>query len=106
MFLPTADAPFSTGQHSRQSICSQELVPGHGSLEKLEGRGQKTYTTRAWAERDHSVDEENWPQELDEGKWPQEVDEEKWPQEVDEGKWPKGIMVTIATTVVELSEEQ
>jgi hypothetical protein len=81
-------------------------VPGHGSLEKLEGRGQKTYTTRAWAERDHSVDEENWPQELDEGKWPQEVDEEKWPQEVDEGKWPKGIMVTIATTVVELSEEQ
>jgi hypothetical protein len=106
MFLPTADAPFSTGQHSRQSICSQELVPGHGSLEKLEGRGQKTYTTRAWAERGHSVDEENWPQELDEGKWPQEVDEENWPQDVDDGKWPKGIMVTTVTTVVELSEEQ
>lgn len=69
-------------------------MPGHGSLEKLEGRVQKTYTTRAWAERGHSVNKENWPQEFD---------EEKWPQEVDEGKWPKGIMVT---TVVELSEEQ
>jgi hypothetical protein len=93
-------AIFSPGKHNRHSINSQELVRSHGSLEQLEGKGQKTFTTHAWAEGGQSVDEEKWPEQFDEGKWAQEVDEGGRPQEADEGKWPKGIMVT---TVIEFS---
>jgi hypothetical protein len=56
-------AIFSPGKYNRYSIHSQEqeLVQSHGSLEQLEGTGQKNFTTNVWAGRHQTGDEEKWP---------------------------------------------